>query len=501
MTKKLLVPIAMMFLATYADSVVAQDAKAGALTIEQKTLKTTDGTEIQADFGRLVVPENRDNSDSPLIKLAFVRLKSIATEAKPPLIYLAGGPGGSSTGAANSPAALQARLPILSVCDLILLDQRGTGRSEPDLNWTIKQELPSDFLVDRNKTIKYAVQHAKQARQHFLDQGRDLNGYTTLQAAHDINDLRIALGLEKVSLFGFSYGTHLALATIKYHGNALANVVMVGVEGLDMTYKLPLNMDTQFRKLSILVSQDERVAKYVPDLVQLYQRVARKLEQKPMEIKVRAMGKSIKVQVGRFGLDMILRWDIGDASDIPVFPRLLYSIDQGDPAILRAFVQKRVPVFSRMNAMSVITDGASGASHARMKAIQEQQKTSMFSNCINAMHPEIADAFGTPDLGDEFREPIVSNVRTLFLSGTLDFNTPPMQAEQVRFGFPNSTHIIVENAGHEQIIPQPEIQKALVRFINGEDVNDVHVSLPPPRFVPIEGYDPEVTHWSVPRRR
>ncbi len=64
---------------------------------------------------------------------------------------------------------------------------------------------------------------------------------------------------------------------------------------------------------------------------------------------------------------------------------------------------------------------------------------------------------------------------------------------------PNATHIVVENAGHEQILPQPKVQETILRFLHGKDVRDVTIVLPPLRFVPIDGDDPEVTHPSVPR--
>lgn len=104
------------------------------------------------------------------------------------------------------------------------------------------------------------------------------------------------------------------------------------------------------------------------------------------------------------------------------------------------------------------------------------------------------------DLGAEYRAPLVSDVRALLLSGSLDWNTPPYQAERLRWGLRNATHISVENAGHEQVLPQPAIQRAIVAFLQGEGVSGVRVALPPLRFVPLEGYDPEVTHPSVPRR-
>ncbi len=251
-----------------------------------------------------------------------------------------------------------------------------------------------------------------------------------------------------------------------------------------------------------MVSKDERVAPYVPDLVALYRKVRAKLDAEPMPVTIRGRdGKPMEVLVGSFGLDMILRIDMGDASDLPVFPKLLHSIDQGDPSILQVFVQKRYPNFSRINAMAIITDGASGASAGRMAMIADQTPRSMFGNIVNMIMPDAAIAMGAPDLGEDFRAPIVSDVRTLFLTGSLDFNTPPYQAEHVRWGFTNSQHITVENAGHEQILPQPAIMQAMLRFLQDEDVSDVRVALPPLRFVPIEGYDPEVTHWSVPRPR
>ena len=157
--------------------------------------------------------------------------------------------------------------------------------------------------------------------------------------------------------------------------------------------------------------------------------------------------------------------------------------------------------------MTWICDGASGATPERWARIHAEAARSRFGNVVNFPYPHVGDVLDIPDLGDEFRRPLVSDVRTLFLTGTLDWNTPPYQAEEVRWGFTNATHIIVENAGHEQILPLPEIQAAGARFLRGEDVRDVHVELPPLRFVPIRtdgatatgsAGTPAPTHPSVP---
>ncbi len=161
----------------------------------------------------------------------------------------------------------------------------------------------------------------------------------------DLNDLRVALGYDKMSLMGFSYGTHLALATIRRHEPHIDNVVLAGVENLDETHKLPLNMDVQFRKLSRIVADDPVIGADVPDLVSLYKRVIEKLNREPMEVELRGGDNPRPVAVGAWGLNFILRFDIGDASDLPVFPRLLYSIDRGDPSVLTWFVRRRAPIF------------------------------------------------------------------------------------------------------------------------------------------------------------
>lgn len=465
--------------------------------IETRTLEVG-GTAIEADFGRLVVPENRADPDANRIELAFVRLRSTSPDPAAPLVYLAGGPGGSSTHFAEDPRGLAPWVEILKICDVVFLDQRATGRSTPSLRYQAQEPPPDDLFASESVAREYFLSVARAAAEHFRAEGVDLGGYNSNESADDINDLRLALGVEKVSLLGFSYGTHLALATIRRHGEHLENVVAIGVEGLDQTHKLPLNMDTQLGKLSIMVADDPRVGPYVPDMVALLQRVLDRLDREPMLVEIidRRTDEPRQVRVGPFGLLFILRMDLGDASDLPVFPRLLYSIDQGDPSVLAWFVQKRAPS-GGINLMTYLVDGASGASPLRWAMIEDQASRSMFGGIANLFWPEIDDATGVPDLGEAYRAPLVSDVRTLFLTGTLDWNTPPYQAEQIRWGMPNATHLIVENAGHEQILPQPEVQQAILRFLAGEDVRDTKVVLPTVEFVPIDGYDRRVSHPSV----
>jgi pimeloyl-ACP methyl ester carboxylesterase len=206
------------------------------------------------------------------------------------------------------------------------------------------------------------------------------------------------------------------------------------------------------------------------------------------------------VPIGPFGLAYILRIDVGDATDLPVFPRLLWSIDQGDPSILAWFVRKRAGIATGVHGMSEVMDAASGASPARFALIAEQSKTSRFANVVNFPYPYARVGFDGPDLGEVFRAPLVSPVRTLIVSGEYDFNTPPSQGEELRWGLPNATHLVVLHAGHEQTLFQNDtVMPVLLDFLKGIDVSERTISYPPLRFVPLEGSDPNVRHPSVPR--
>ena len=85
-------------------------------------------------------------------------------------------------------------------------------------------------------------------------------------------------------------------------------------------------------------------------------------------------------------------------------------------------------------------------------------------------------------LGEDFRSPVETDVPTLFLSGTLDSNTPPFQAEEVRKRFANSWHIVIENAGHEDFWRTPAAVEEIVAFVRTGKSGDKTIKNPVPNF-------------------
>ncbi len=476
---------------------IAAPLKRGQIEGRDVTFRTADGREIAAQVGRSAVPENRSKPNSKLIQVAFVRLKSLGAKPGTPIVFLDGGPGGSATQIAKSPEGLSRVVPVLEQSDLILIDQRGVGESRPNLTWEPDIDLSPDVFLSRESFVKACKQFCARAAAHHRKNGIDLAGYTVVEMADDVNDVRAALAIPKISLVGYSFGTHHALSVIRRHGKFIDRAVLIGTEGPNHTRKLPSTYDRQLDAITKLVAEDELINKDVPDFAALTERVLAKLEDAPLIVRIDKQGDVLDVPVGKFGLQLIMVIDLGDTNDIPVLPRLLHSIDQGDPSILSWFVQKRYAQIRSMSAVFFVCDEASGATAERWQQIRDEAKTSTLDNAMNLAFPEIDPIWGTRDLGDAFRAPITSEVPTLFISGTLDSNTPPFQAEEVARGFKNATLLVVGNAGHEDMLPNPQVQEAMLRFLGGDDVKDVRIELPKPQFIPVNGERPEVSHPSL----
>jgi pimeloyl-ACP methyl ester carboxylesterase len=443
---------------------------------------------IDAELGRLVVPENRSKANSNLIELAFVRLRSTAAKPGPPVIYLDGGPGSSAINLARAPEYGQAFLKLRESGDVILLDQRGVGSSKPNLTRLYSASLPTDFFETREKAAAVFKERIGQAAEHFRSQGVDIQAYNTRESAHDVDDLRKALGVERVSLVGFSYGTHLGLAVIRYHGANLNRVTLIGTEGQNFTHKLPSSSDRSLKRLSDLAAADPQIAAKLPDLYGTLKRILERLAKEPATVTItdRRGSKFVNVTVGKFGLQAILMIDLGDTNDLPIFPALIYTIDKGDYSILSRFVEKRYNQFGTGGSvMSFVMDAGSGATKDRWDRIRKEAVTALLGDTVNFPFPEISAVFGNPDLGDDYRSAIVTGVPTLFVSGELDNNCPSFQADEVRKTFKQSTHLIVANAGHESMLVIPTIQQSIVDFLNGADVSQRSLSIPPLRFVAI----------------
>ena len=443
------------------------------------------GQSIASEKGEFWVMENRANPRSRRIKLSFVRFPSTNPNKAAPIVYLAGGPGGSGVHTASG-----ARFPIFmalrEVADVIAFDQRGTGWS----NDIPECETKHDFPLDRPLTAKSSAVVLNKAAEEclrFWDRaGVDISGYTTQESAADLEDLRKVLGASKLKLWGISYGSHLALATLKRYPSSVERAVLAGLEGLDETVKLPSYTNNFFARVQSAIAADPDALHIYPGLAGMMRRVHAKLDRAPAKVTVKDKeGKDVEFVVGKFDVQLATAWSISDPTTIAKVPAMYALMDSGDFSQVAPMLYQylRGPGSNHFRGMPEAMDGASGISKARAKMVRDEAKTSLLGDALNFPMPHMASAFKSLDLGEDFRSPVHTAVPTLMFSGTLDGRTYSESAVQIAAGFSNATLVTVENGGHNIFEAAPQIQEMIVTFMQGKPITTTKLTLPAPTFL------------------
>lgn len=427
---------------------------------------------LPVECGYLTVPERRDIPNSRAIELAFYRLRTPAANPEPPLIFLVGGPGGSGTEELTWEPAIPWFTALQARCDVLLFDQRGTGRSRPNLANPLRYDLPLDRALDRDDYLAEAQRLSHLAVQFWSERGVDLRGYTTIESADDINDLRAALGYPQVSLWGASYGSHLALATIRRHGRHIARAQVALVEGPDHTWKLPSNVQRCLAHLAELAAADPAVRKAVPDLLDLIGSVIDGLRRAPARATLANQrgGGQLELRLSAFDLQRATAGMLGWRNALRDVPAWYLAMASGDyRRLAEETLERRRGVFT--SAMYWQMDSASAASPARLERIRREAPATLLGDAIDFPFPDIAAAWPAADLGDEFRGPLASDIPTLFISGTLDGRTPPSNVDELLPGFKQGQHLVIEHGEHDYadlLFGIPEVAETSRAFLLGE---------------------------------
>lgn len=199
------------------------------------------GVEHQARCGLVRRPLDPQRPDGPQIEVHFAVLPALARHKKEdPVFFFAGGPGQSAMSLAGTLARPLARLTNRR--DVVLIDQRGTGRSAP---LRCPEVPPAQPLRDlANPAVQAARLNDCRAALEKLPHG-DLRQYTTTIAMADVEAVRQALGAPQINLVGGSYGTRAALEYLRQFPQAVRRVVLDGVAPPDMVLPASFSTDAQ----------------------------------------------------------------------------------------------------------------------------------------------------------------------------------------------------------------------------------------------------------------
>jgi pimeloyl-ACP methyl ester carboxylesterase len=433
--------------------------------------------DVRITRGTVFVPEGRDGRPGHPIALAYLRLHGTAPATASPIVYLAGGPGGSGIADMTAPRFATYRR-WLAFADIVALDQRGTGASMPSLG------CPAGFGARRGAADTRASflaayrQVARRCAAYWHRQGVLLAAYTTEASADDVADLARQLGYARIRLFGASYGSHLGLSVIRRHPALVERAVLGAIEGPDQTIKLPAAADAQLNRIGAAIREDAATARVLPDFAGFVRDLIRRADAEPLAVGVD--------RITGFDLRLLLGGMIGRRSEIEQLPALFGPAAHGDYRPLAREVAQGVRQ-ADVSAMGAVMDCASWASPARLSTIRQQAPGSLLGTALDFPLPDWCDAWPARPLPAAFRMPVVAAVPTLFLAGDLDGQTPPASAAAARQGFRNGRLFLVHRAGHDSslFLSSPALFDAITAFMAGSDTPDREFDAPPLHFAPV----------------
>ena len=384
--------------------------------------------------GYLVVPENRAVTGGASIQLHVAIFRSTAEGPDPdPVVHLAGGPGSSSLDVA---AYLFGRglNAILDRRDFILFDQRGTGHSLPRLACPERDALTPALLdgsLSEDAALQATVDAFRRCRERLVSQGIDLAAYNSAASAADINDLRLVLGVDRLNLYGDSYGTRLALTVMRDYPQAVRSVV------LDSTYPLEVNLYTtlapnaerSFDALFDECAADPACNAAYPDLRNFFYNLVDRLNANPVMVSLSVGGTDYSVRLDGNRLMDVLFGGMYNPVVTAGMPKMIYQVQRGEYSILRERLALYFDTSSALGmGMSVqcaeeVPFNAAGDAFEASKAARPEI-AAFFPHSVQYMFSVCQDWTGlAPDPREN--QPVTSDIPALILAGELDPITPP----------------------------------------------------------------------------
>jgi len=376
----------------------------------------------RAVCGTVEVPENRD-APGRVIALNVMVIKPKATARLAPLFDIDGGPGLPGT----KNAEFYAGNGVSEGREVVMIDQRGTGRSNPLLCSNL-QTGPAEPMLPLA---------AVGACRDSLAAKADLRFYGTRDAIRDLDDVRKALGYRQIDLFGMSYGTTVALRYMQHYPDAVRAAVLMGTSPPD--FEPPRHHATAGARALELVLAD---CASKPPCHAAFPRLRADLD--AARGRARAAGSPISEELFLERLRTIMYAPPSRAR----LPLIIHQAAGGD---FTAVTREQPPVGGAAIADGMflaVTCGESfplmdyerAAAAARRTVFGDYRLRRQKAAC--AIWPEVRR-----DL-DHLQLPTRSRAAVLFLSGAMDPVTPPAFAEAVKRSLPNARHIVVPEGGH-----------------------------------------------------
>ncbi len=404
------------------------------------------------------------------IEIHYVVFPSLARNVKaPPLFFLAGGPGQSAIELAGKLEGLFGRLNQRR--DIVFVDQRGTGKSAPllcpsnPLQTNVAQSLQTDTQIEQLLNCK---------KQWLALPYGDLSAFTTTNAMHDLEAVRVALGYGQIDLIGGSYGTRAALEFARLYPNQVRRMVIDGVAPPDMVLPLSGPQDAQaaLQRVLELCTTSQQCQSNFPSLGQQWDELAKKL---PItaEIKNPINQKKETLTLSMSDVLMILRQ-----------PLYSPSIAAGIPhAIGQAHAGNYGPLLGLASAVS--SDGSAQMSwgmhfsvicNEDFPKMEASGSDAAKDDKMTGLYRKVCKDWPRSAIDPNFYDVKAGKAVVLILSGGADPVTPPRHGERIAKALgANAKHTIAPNLGHG-VMMQGCAPDVMFRFFNAA-TNDAALKL------------------------
>lgn len=409
--------------------------------------------------GDLVVPENRTLPGSHSIRLHVAIFKSRSSHpAADPVVYLAGGPGSSALGVAQYMFS-RGFDAILDQRDLIFIDQRGTGYSQPVLDCSERVELERSLLGDTllgKQAAEETISAFQRCRDRLSAAGIDLSAYNSAASSADVEDLRQALGIGQVNLYGDSYGTRLALTVMRDHPRGIRSVILDSVypPQVNLYTTLARNAQRAFEVLFGHCTADPACSRAHPDLSGRFYSLVDELNAHPKPVNVYdpISGEEVPVKVSGNILVDTLFTGLYNRDVTVSMPAMIDQVEKGDYRLLAQRLSLYFDASTSLGMqMSVqcreeIPFSFPGEAFQEAEGLQPQI-AAFFPASVQVLFQVCHDwGAGTPNPIEN--QPVRSEIPTLLLTGEYDPITPPSWTYLAAETLPRSYVVEFPGVGH-----------------------------------------------------
>ncbi len=436
-----------------------------------------DGVKSQALCGVLDVAEdpNQALSEQNKVPLNVVVLPKFKEESKEqPVMFLAGGPGQGATelaGTLNKPF-----WELRQQHDIILIDQRGTGKSNGlrcPSRYSDEDALSfDDSILDTKEEVEYCLSH-------FSD--INLPHYNTYQAIEDFEAVREALGHEQVHIIGGSYGTRAGFAYLKNHPESIKTATLDSNAPMDIVIGFfGKTSEAAFDLLLEDCNRHEHCAKAFPDLKQDYLSLLAKIEDKAIESKMYhpVTGELVNLFLTKDKVTETIRGTLYNLASRQLVPYAVSSAAKGDYRTIASLIASSASSTEQNGGLytGLTMNIVCNEDMPRAKAEDFSKDANNYFNGERgySAFTEVCEFWPKWPAPADFAEPVKTSVPVLLFSGKYDPVTPPEYAELAMPHLENAKHVVIEKGSHVPSITM--CTDAIQSFIEKASLEDVDFS-------------------------